>query len=138
MMGSKNAVAEITLSTAVPWQIEVQGNGASINSDLSGLDLMALEVKGDVSAIKLTLPAPSGMTPVRLSGSASEIRVRRPASVPARAHLKGWVSMFDFDGQTFSDLGNDVRLQSPDYEASATGYDIEVSSSASTVSITTA
>jgi hypothetical protein len=44
--------------------------------------------------------------------------------------------MFTLDDQTFSDLGNDVRLQSPDFDTSAPGYDIEVSSSASTVAIT--
>jgi len=33
-------------------------------------------------------------------------------------------------------MGNDVRLQNPDYEAAARRYDIEVSSSASMVPIT--
>jgi hypothetical protein len=64
------------------------------------------------------------------------IKLRRPAGVPVRAHLQGWVSSFELDGQTFSDVGNDLRLQSPGYAADARGYDIEVSSSASTVHIT--
>jgi hypothetical protein len=51
-------------------------------------------------------------------------------------HLKGWASTFNFDDQHFSDVGNDVRLQSPGYDVSGSGYDIEVSSSVSTVSIT--
>ena len=59
-----------------------------------------------------------------------------PQGVAARVHLKGWASAFVFDDQRFSNLGNDVRLQSPDYEATTPGYDIEVASSASTISIT--
>jgi len=73
---------------------------------------------------------------IRISGGASVITVRCPAGVAARAHLKGWASTFVFDDQTFSDVGNDVRLQSQGCEATAPRYDIEVSSSVSTVTIT--
>jgi hypothetical protein len=62
--------------------------------------------------------------------------VRRPAGVAARVHLKGWVSTFDFDNQMFSDVGNNVRLQSPGFDPTAPYYDIEVASSASMVTIT--
>ena len=54
----------------------------------------------------------------------------------ARVHLKGWASTFIFDDQTFGNLGNDVRLQSPGYDTTAQHYDIEVASSASMVTIT--
>jgi DNA-binding transcriptional ArsR family regulator len=136
MMGGKVGQAEVTLNAAVPWQIEVNGSGAEINADLGGLTLSGLEVKGNASMITFALPAPSGMVPVRISGSVSVIKLRRPAGVPVRAHLQGWVSSFELDGQTFSDVGNDLRLHSPGYAADARGYDIEVSSSASTVHIT--
>jgi hypothetical protein len=79
---------------------------------------------------------PSGVVPIRISGGASEIIVRRPVGVAARAHLKGWVSTFVFDDQTFSDMGNNVWLQSSGFEPTAPYYDIEVSSSASMVTIT--
>jgi hypothetical protein len=57
--------------------------------------------------------------------------------VAARVHLKGWASHFVFDEQTFGDLGSDVRLQSHGFDASAPYYDIEVKSSASSVTIAT-
>jgi DNA-binding MarR family transcriptional regulator len=128
--------AEVALSTAIPWRISIQGGASEIAAELAGLDLAGLQVKGGVSMIRLELPVPSGIVPVRVSGGASEITVRRPADVAARVHLKGWASTFVFDDQTFSDLGNDVRLQSPGYEAADRRYDIEVSSSASMVTIT--
>ena len=78
----------------------------------------------------------SDVVPIRISGGASEIIVRRPAGVAVRAHLKGWVSAFIFDDQTWSDMGNNVRLQSSNFEPAAPYYDIEVSSSASMVTIT--
>ena len=84
----------------------------------------------------LELPDPSGVVPIRISGGASEILVRRPVGVAARAHLKGWVSAFIFDDQTFSDMGNNVWLQSSGFDPTTSYYDIEVASSASMVTIT--
>lgn len=130
--------AEVTLNSTIPWRIVLQGGGSAITAELGKLDLAGLKVKGGYSMIHLQLPAPSGVVPVQISGAASDITVRRPAGVAARVHLKGWVSVFDFDNQRFSDMGNDVRLQSPGYDAASDRYDIEVSSSASMVTITSA
>jgi hypothetical protein len=135
LSGGKGA-AEVVLSAAIPWWIVIQGGASEITAELGGLNLAGLEVKGGVSMIRLDLPALSGVIPIRISGGASEITVRRPAGVAARAHLKGWVSKFVFDDQTFSDVGNNVRLQSPGFDPTASYYDIEVASSASTVTIT--
>lgn len=130
-------VADVALSAAVPWRISIQGSASETNAHLRGLDLAGLEIKGGMNMIDLELPVPSGTVPVQLSGAASNIVVRRPAGVAARVHLKGWVATFIFDDQTLSAVGNDVRLQSAGFDASAPRYEIEVSSSASMVTITT-
>ena len=129
-------IAEVTLSVAIPWQIVIQGGAAEITAELGNLDLAGLEVKGGLSMIRLELPAPSGVVPIRVSGGASDVTVRRPAGAAARVHLKGWASTFVFDDQTFSNVGNDVRLQSQGFDPAAPYYDIEVSSSVSMVTIT--
>jgi DNA-binding MarR family transcriptional regulator len=135
-LGGQQRAAEVTLNVAIPWQIVIQGGASDVTAELGGLDLAGLEVKGGLSSIRLELPMPSGVVPMRISGGASEIIVRRPVGVAARAHLKGWVSTFVFDDQTFSDMGNNVWLQSSGFEPTAPYYDIEVSSSASMVTIT--
>jgi DNA-binding MarR family transcriptional regulator len=135
MLGGRR-VAEVALNTSIPWQIVIQGGTSEITARLSKLYLDALQVKGGTSTINLDLPTPVGVVPIRISGGASVITVRRPAGVAARAHLKGWASTFVFDDQTFSDVGNDVRLQSQGFEVTTPHYDIEVSSSVSTVTIT--
>ncbi|MGI8912650.1 MAG: MarR family winged helix-turn-helix transcriptional regulator, partial [Chloroflexota bacterium] len=135
-LGGKQRAAEVTLSVAIPWRILIQGGAAEITAELGGLDLAGLEVKGGMSMIRLELPAPSVVVPIWISGGASTIDVRRPSGVAARVHIKGWVSTFVFDDQTFN-VAKDVRQQSPGYEATAQRYDIEVSSSASMVTITT-
>ena len=107
-----------------------------ISAELGKLDLAVLEIKGGLGMTRVELPVPSGVVPIRISGGASEITVRRPIGVRARVHLKGWASVFVFDDQTFSDLGNNVRLQSAGFDLAAPYYDIEVASSASMVTIT--
>jgi len=136
VLGGGQRAAEVTLNAAIPWRIVIQGGASVIAAELRNLNLAGLEVKGGMSMIRLELPAPSGVVPIRISGGASEIAVRRPAGVAAKVHLKGWASTFIFDEQSFSDVGNDVRLQSPGYDATAPCFDIEVSSSVSTVTIT--
>jgi len=128
--------AEVTLSVAIPWQILIQGGASDVTAELGGLNLASLEVKGGLNMVRLELPVPSGVVPMRISGGASKVVVRRPAGVAARVHLQGWASELVFDEQTFSAVGNNVRLQSSDFEPTAPYYDIEVASSASMVTIT--
>jgi DNA-binding MarR family transcriptional regulator len=135
-LSGQQRAAEVTLNVAIPWQIVIQGGASEVSAELDGLDLASLEVKGGLSMISLELPMPTGVVPIRVSGGASAISVQRPAGVAARAHLKGWVSTFVFDDQTFNDMGNNVWLQSSGFEPTAPYYDIEVASSASMVTIT--
>lgn len=137
LLGGQQRAAEVMLNAAIPWEIAIQGGASDVTAKLGGLDLAGLEVKGGVSSIRLELPIPSGVIPIRISGGASEVIVLRPVGVAARAHLKGWVSTFVFDDQTFSNLGNNARLQSTGFEPTAPYYDIEVASSASMITITT-
>ncbi len=136
VLGGEQRVAEVTLNAALPWWIVIQGGASEVEARLDGLNLAGLEITGGLSMTHLELPDPPGVVPIRISGGASQILVRRPVGVAARAHLKGWVSTFVFDDQTWSDMGNNVWLQSSGFEPTAPYYDIEVSSSASMVTIT--
>jgi DNA-binding MarR family transcriptional regulator len=133
---SEQRRAEVTLNCTIPWSIVIQGGAAEVDARLEGLHLASLEVTGGLSMIHLELPDASGVVPIRISGGASTIFLRRPAGVAARAHLKGWVSTFIFDDQHFGDVGNNAWLQSTDFDPTASYFDIEVASSASTVTIT--
>ena len=134
LFGTQRSVV-VTLGATIPWQITVQGGGAEIKAELTDLRLSGLEAKGGGSVMKLELPVPTAVVPVRLSGGGSMIVVRRPASVGVRAHLTGSASILDFDGQSYASVGKDIWVQSTEYDAIGPGYTIEVASSASTVNI---
>lgn len=135
-LGEKQGTAEIALNTAIPWRIAVQGGAEEAVAELGGLNLAGLEVKGGFSTVRLDLPAPSGMVPIRIAGGASAIIVRRPAGVAARVTFKGWASALVFDEQTFSVAGNIAQLQSPGFGPTVPYYDIDITSYANTVTIT--
>jgi len=138
MLDWRVSTAEVALNPSIPWRILIQGGGTMINAHLDGLDITELEVKSGGGMSRLELPAPSGVVPVRISGGGSVIFVQRPAGTATRLHFKGRASVFVFDDQKFYDLGVDVRLQSPGADTATQRYDIEVSSSASMVTVTTA
>jgi DNA-binding MarR family transcriptional regulator len=135
VLGRGQRAAKVTLNAAVPWWIVIQGGAAEITAELGSLKLDGLEIKGGLWKSRLDLPAPSGVIPIRISGGAAEITIRRPAGVAARVHLKGWAAEFAFDNQTFSAVGNDVQLQSQGYEGIGPCYDIDISGSSSKATI---
>lgn len=126
---------EVALNAAVPWEVEVRGGAYRIEADLGGLGLSSFVLKGGFADCALTLPEPSGVVPVRLSGGASKASIRRPAGVEARLEVKGGVSRLTFDGQSFDAAGGKVRLQSSGYDGARDRYEIEVSGGASEIHV---
>lgn len=126
---------EVTLNAAVPWEVEVRGGAYKVEADLSGLKLTSFVLTRGFSNVNLTLPEPSGVVPVRLSGGASKVNIRRPAGVEAHLSMKGGASKLTFDGQSFDAVGGTLRLQSPGHREASDRYEIEVSGGASEITI---
>jgi len=135
LFDSRRHAEEVTLNAAVPWEVEVRGGAAWIDADLSGLELSSFALKSGISDLALTLPEPSGVVPVRLSGGASKVSIHRPAGVEARMSVKGGASKLTFDEQSFDALGGKVRLQSLGYEGATDRFEIELSGGASELTV---
>lgn len=130
-------VAEVTLSSAIPWQIALKGGGAEMTAELGELSLSELEATGAGSMFHVVLPEPTQVVPIRLGGSGSQFTVRRPPGAAARLQGKGWGSGVVFDDQMLSVMSSDAGLQSPDYEGAVLRYEIEASGSGSMITIAT-
>lgn len=126
---------EVTLNSAVPWEIGVRGGAAQLEADLVGMELTSFVLKGGISDLTLTLPEPSGVVPIRLSGGASKVNIHRPAGVEARMIVKGGAARLTFDEQSFDAVGGKVQLQSRGYEEASNRYEIEVSGGISEVTV---
>lgn len=126
---------EVALNAEVPWAVEIRGGAYQTEADLGGLELSSLALKGGTSELALTLPEPSGVVPVSVSGGAYKVSIRRPAGVEARLSVKSGAATLTFDEQHFDALGGKVRLQSPGYDGASDRYDIEISGGASEVTV---
>jgi len=126
---------EVVLNAAVPWEVEVRGGAAQSVVDLGGLKLTSFVLKGGISDLTLTLPEPSGVVPIRLSGGASKVTILRPTGVEARLNVKSGAATLTFDEQHFDAVGGKVQLQSRGYEGTPDRYEIEVSGGASEISV---
>ena len=135
-LGEKQGTADLALSTAIPWQIVIQGGAAEVAAELGNLNLAALEIKGGFSTIHLDLPMPSSVVPIQITGGASEITISRSTGIAAQINLKGWISKLIFDDQTLSGVGNNTRLQSPNFAPTTPHYAIKITSYANKVTLT--
>jgi DNA-binding MarR family transcriptional regulator len=129
--------ADFALTTAVPWDISLRGGMWKLVADFSALRVTALEVTGGASDIEVTLPAPVGIVPVRVSGGASEVLLRRPAGTEARAEMNGGASQLIFDGQRLGAVGGRMVLASGGFAQAADRYEIRFTGGASQVTVAT-
>ena len=102
--------ADFSLSTAVPWDISLRGGMWKLSADLRALRVTSLEVGGGASDIEIWLPEPVGTVPVRVSGGASKVVLRRPKGAEARAEVSGGASQLQFDDQRLGAVGGRTVL----------------------------
>ncbi len=129
--------AAFRLSTAVPWDISLRGGMWKLTADLSALRVTSLEVAGGASDIAITLPAPAGTVPVRVSGGASKVVLRRPTGAEARAEVSGGATQLVFDDQRLGAVGGRTVLASGGFADAADRYEIRFTGGASQVTVTT-
>lgn len=129
--------AEVVLNGSIPWQVELRGGVSQLTADLRELPLRSLEVSGGASRVAVTLPRPVGAVPIRVTGGASHLTIRRPAGVAVEIHVTGGASGLSLDGEPLEHRGGEGRWTSRD-AASGTGrYELEISGGASTVAVDT-
>ena len=133
----RNQSADFALAAAVPWDVSLRGGMWKLVADLTALRITSLEVTGGASDIEITLPAPVGLVPVRVSGGASKVAIRRPAGAEARAEVSGGASSLAFDDQRLGAVGGRTVLASAGFAEATDRYEIRFTGGASQVTVTT-
>lgn len=126
---------DVTLSTSVPWEIDVRGGAAAVEADLRAVHLLSLRIGAGASGIEIELPPPVGAVSVAIGGGASNVRLVRPAEVPVRLQIRGGSSKLAFDEEAFGAVGGRTRLQSPGFDEQADRYEISVGGGASRLTV---
>jgi hypothetical protein len=127
--------AEVELSDALPWTLELDGGLGDSTLDLRGLELRGLELGGGAGAVDLLLPPPRGVVRVRVRGGVSKVHVVHPEGSAVELRIAGGASKLAFDGRIFDALGGETRLETPDAARAADRYAIEILGGASRLTV---
>jgi DNA-binding MarR family transcriptional regulator len=134
--GVRDVGAALTLTTAVPWTIEIRRGVSHLAADLRELQVSAFEITGGVTESELSLPRPRGTATVRIGGGASRLTVSRPRGTAAQVVVRGGASNFVFDAQRLGAVGSATRLATPGWDSAADRWSIELTGGASDLSVT--
>jgi hypothetical protein len=126
---------EIVLHPAVEWSLQFRGGLSHFEADLAAGKLARLEVSGGVSNVRFDLPAPTGVVPVRISGGASDLGVRRPADIGVALAVGGGISSLRLDDQGFDAIGGSTRLAAGAVHGDTPRYALEISGGASNLQV---
>lgn len=132
---ARNVAAQLTLSTAVPWSIEIRRGVTHLNADLRGLQLTSVDITGGVTESELMLPAPNGTATLRVSGGASRLLVHRPRGTAAQLSIRGGASNLVFDTQRLGAVGGATRLATPGWDTATDRWVIELTGGSSDFSV---
>ena len=133
--GMREVGAQVTLTSAVPWSIEIRRGISHLDADLGELQLAQIEITGGASEARLSLPRPRGTATLRVSGGASRLTVSRTRGTAAQVVVRGGASNLVFDTQQLGAVGGATRLATPGWETATDRWAIEVTGGASELAV---
>jgi DNA-binding MarR family transcriptional regulator len=132
---ARDVSAQLTLTTAVPWSIEIRRGVTHLAADLRELQVTSVDITGGVTESELSLPAPRGTATLRVSGGASRLVVRRPPGTAVQISIRGGASNLVFDAQRLGAVGGTTRLATPGWDAAVDRWSIELTGGSSDFSV---
>jgi hypothetical protein len=126
---------QIVLHPAVEWSLQIRNGLSHFEADLASGKLARLEISGGISNAHLDLPTPGTVVPIRISGGASDLALRRPADAGVALAISGGISGLRLDDQGFDAIGGGARLESGRVHGHAPRYAVEISGGASSLQI---
>jgi hypothetical protein len=126
---------EISLNTAVPWEIEFRGGASRISADLRGLHLRSFDVLGGASQILLALSKPAGTTFIYIAGGADQVTILRSDGAAVQLQAQEGMSHLTFDEGYYKTIPGESRLESPGYQNNFSRCDILIAGGANRLTI---
>jgi hypothetical protein len=133
--GWRGAHGEFVLNAMVPWTIEVRGGVSNLEADLTGIDLVAVEIASGVSRLDASLPSPRGDVPVRIGGGVSHLRLHRPIGAEASVSVGGGASQIALDGLRMGAVGGGIDWSSPGFTYADDRYEIQIGGGVSDIAV---
>ena len=116
---------DVSLSSEVPWSIDVRGGVAHGDLDLAGIDLDGLLIRGGIHRVRMRLPRPLGTVRIEIRGGIHDCEIVRPRGVPMAFDLRGGAAHLELD-QLHLGAVSKLAWATPDFAEAADRYVIEV------------
>ncbi len=131
VLWGERAGATLVLHPAVAWELVFHGGASEVDIDLHHGRVTGLEISGGASDVRLSLPAPDAVVPLRIRGGASNLAIHRPANVPIGVRVRGGVSRLELDARQIGAAGGPISLDTDGWSAAAARYDLQLTGGAS-------
>lgn len=122
--GNPVAVLIVRLSTAVTWQLNLDGGATSATLDLHTGKVGGIDLNQGVTALTIRLPAPGGTTALNLVAGASHVIIRVAGSAPARVTMAGGAGSVSLYGQAHTGISAGTVFQSPTWAVAHDRLDV--------------
>ena len=134
--GRAPAEVEIVLTTTVRWTLRLDGGTRQTAVDLSGAHVDSVDLGGGSNRIDLTLPAPSGLMPVRLTKGVEQFRVRLSDSTPVRVRVQSGAGEVTLGGTTHRGIAPGRSFTAYGWASGAAGVDLFAMAGMSALTVT--
>jgi len=134
--GYRGTAAQITLTSSVPWTIELRQGASELTADLRDLEIEAIDITGGAISSEIRLPRPRGTSQLRVTGGANHVVVKRPRGSAAQAIVRGGANALTFDARQHGTFGSTARFATPDFETVTDRWSIELTGGANDLSLT--
>jgi len=125
----------IVLHPAVEWTVAVRGGLSHLECDLSAGAIARIDITGGCGDVRFDLPLPTAIVPIRISGGASRVGLRRPAEAGVVVGVSGGISKLRLDDQGFDAIGGAVRLDTGNVVRGTPHYELSIGGGASELAI---
>jgi hypothetical protein len=125
----------VELSPDYTWYFKVHGGTWNTALDLSGLRITGIELDSGSGNVTCTLPAPSGVVPIRVNSGIVGIAMHRPRNTAVHATVSSGSVKVRLDDTPIRAMSSDVQWDTPGALRSNDRYDLTVYSGCVRVSM---
>lgn len=127
---------EIVLNARVRWTVRLRGGASTADVDLSNARVDGVDLAGGATRIDLSLPAPSGRIPVRMSGGVDQFRVRLSGETPMRVRVQSGAGQVTLAGATHRGIAPGKEFTAYGWNQGGSGIDLTAAAGMSALTVT--
>ena len=126
---------DLVFNPRVTLDLELETGASESRIVLSDLQARDVRLKTGASATTIDLPAAAGLTRLWVDSGAASVKVRVPAGVAARIHLRAALAGTRVDTGRFPRRGDSPVYESADFESAANKVEIDVDTGVGSIEI---